>query len=101
MKGRSNPGLDYRILSGLGTDITRAAWAWKGGGRHGRHSYQPRATPLVHRPKTFLSAEGAIHHSFSRPPSRRCGVSPRRSFHGTRPGISCLLYTSDAADEED
>jgi hypothetical protein len=30
-------------------------------GRQRRHSYQPRATPWVLRPKTILSAESAIH----------------------------------------
>jgi len=30
-------------------------------GRQRRHSYQPRATPWVYRPKTILSAESAIH----------------------------------------
>jgi hypothetical protein len=34
--------VDYRIPSGLGTDITRAAGAQDAGGRQGRHSYQPR-----------------------------------------------------------
>ena len=29
--------------------------------RQGRHSYQPRATPWVYRPKSILSAESAIH----------------------------------------
>jgi len=30
-------------------------------GRQRRHSYQPRATPWVYRPKTILSAESAVH----------------------------------------
>jgi len=32
-------------------------------GRQRRHSYQPRATPWVYRPKTIVSAESAIHRA--------------------------------------
>jgi len=41
--------------------------------RQRRHSYQPRATPWVYRPKTILSAESAIHCSSQPPREQRNG----------------------------
>ena len=52
------PLLDARQNSPRGgnRDALRACFR-----RQGRHSYQPRATPWVYRPKSILSAESAIH----------------------------------------
>ena len=49
--------------------------------RQRRHSYQPRATPWVYRPKTPLSAESAIHCAQGR---RRVPAPPRVNINGVR-----------------
>jgi hypothetical protein len=69
-----------------GQDLTGVVVAWETGRRQGRHSYQPRATPRVHQPKTPLALKARfIVRLSARSP---LGVSPKHTFHRTPPGIS-------------